>query len=161
MYKHVALILQHKVIFMKAFEMFAFLFILYLFCLQVYITVSRRQDYQNINLNSLDNKGSCWILKDLYCSVTMLRELGLMTFRAIEIRTWKLSIYEKSSRHIDEQRHTFTLQCNVYNYNYRVNKLKIEADKRRWRSYVIFFLDYRKVGVGVIRLKNQKTDFKM
>ena len=28
------------------------------------------------NPNSLDNKGSCWILKDLYCSVTMLRELG-------------------------------------------------------------------------------------
>ena len=27
--------------------------------------------------NSLDNKGSCWILKDFYCSVTMLRELGL------------------------------------------------------------------------------------
>ena len=31
-----------------------------------------------INPNSLDNKGSCWILKDFYCSVTMLRELGLM-----------------------------------------------------------------------------------
>ena len=31
------------------------------------------------NLNSLDNKGSCWILKDFYCSVTMLyRELGLI-----------------------------------------------------------------------------------
>ena len=29
------------------------------------------------NPNSLDNKGSCWILKDCYCSVTMLRELGL------------------------------------------------------------------------------------
>ena len=25
-----------------------------------------------------DSKGSCWILKDFYCSVTMLRELGLM-----------------------------------------------------------------------------------
>ena len=32
-----------------------------------------------LNPNSLDNKGSCWILKDFYCSVTMLtcRELGL------------------------------------------------------------------------------------
>ena len=30
-----------------------------------------------INHNSLDNKGNCWILKDFYCSVTMLRELGL------------------------------------------------------------------------------------
>ena len=30
-----------------------------------------------INPNSLDNKGSCWILKDFYCSVTMLRGLGL------------------------------------------------------------------------------------
>ena len=27
---------------------------------------------------SLDNKGSCWILKDFYCSVTMLRELEFM-----------------------------------------------------------------------------------
>ena len=30
------------------------------------------------NPNSLGNKASCWILKDCYCSVTMLRELGLM-----------------------------------------------------------------------------------
>ena len=29
----------------------------------------------SINPDSLDNKGSCWILKDFYCSVTMLREL--------------------------------------------------------------------------------------
>ena len=29
-----------------------------------------------INPNSLDDKGSCWILKDFYCSETMLRELG-------------------------------------------------------------------------------------
>ena len=28
-----------------------------------------------VNPNSLDNKGSCWILKDFYCSVTMLRDL--------------------------------------------------------------------------------------
>ena len=27
---------------------------------------------KNINPNSVDNKGSCWILKDFYCSVTML-----------------------------------------------------------------------------------------
>ena len=31
-----------------------------------------------IHPNSLDNKGSCWILLDFYCSVTMLRELGLI-----------------------------------------------------------------------------------
>ena len=31
-----------------------------------------------INPNSLDNKGSCWILKDFSYSVTMLRELGLI-----------------------------------------------------------------------------------
>ena len=31
-----------------------------------------------LNPNSLDNKGSWMILKDFYCSVTMLRELGLM-----------------------------------------------------------------------------------
>ena len=29
-----------------------------------------------VNPNSLDIKGSCWILKDCYCSVTMLMELG-------------------------------------------------------------------------------------
>ena len=29
------------------------------------------------NPNSLDNKGSCWILLDCYCSVTMLRKLEL------------------------------------------------------------------------------------
>ena len=34
----------------------------------------------SLNPNSLDNKGSCWILKDFYCSVTMLRELGLIIF---------------------------------------------------------------------------------
>ena len=28
--------------------------------------------YSASNPNSLDNKGSCWILKDFYCSVTML-----------------------------------------------------------------------------------------
>ena len=33
--------------------------------------------FSPINPNSLENKGSCWILKDCYCSVTMLRELGL------------------------------------------------------------------------------------
>ena len=32
---------------------------------------------QFINPNSLDNRGSWRILKDFYCSVTMLRELGL------------------------------------------------------------------------------------
>ena len=39
--------------------------------------VCGRQSGYYINPNSLDNKGSCWILKDFYCSVTMLRELGL------------------------------------------------------------------------------------
>ena len=33
--------------------------------------------------NSLDNKGSCWILKNFYCSVTMLRELGLKSLRCV------------------------------------------------------------------------------
>ena len=35
---------------------------------------------QNIwfNPNSRDNKDSCRILKDFYCPVTLLRELGLM-----------------------------------------------------------------------------------
>ena len=34
--------------------------------------------YLPFNPNSQDNKGSWRILKDFYCSVTMLRELGLM-----------------------------------------------------------------------------------
>ena len=33
----------------------------------------------HVHPNSLDNKGSWRILKDFYCSVTMLRELGLNT----------------------------------------------------------------------------------
>ena len=34
--------------------------------------------YGSLNPNSLDNKGSWRILKDFYCLVTMLRELGLI-----------------------------------------------------------------------------------
>ena len=30
---------------------------------------------QFLNPNSQDNKGSCWILLDFYCSVTMLRDI--------------------------------------------------------------------------------------
>ena len=30
-----------------------------------------------LTLTPLDNKGSCWILLDFYCSVIMVRELGL------------------------------------------------------------------------------------
>ena len=41
-------------------------------------SVKNRKKLLAINPNSLDNKGSCWILKDFYCSVTMLRELGLI-----------------------------------------------------------------------------------
>ena len=36
-----------------------------------------------INLNSLDNKGSWRILKDFYCSVTILRELLLLLLMGI------------------------------------------------------------------------------
>ena len=46
-----------------------------LFALQ---TFSNQIFGKAINSNSLDNKGSCWILKNLYCSVTMLMEIGLM-----------------------------------------------------------------------------------
>ena len=38
-----------------------------------------------INPNSLDNKSSWRILKDLYCSVTMLRELGLMNVPSLKL----------------------------------------------------------------------------
>ena len=34
--------------------------------------------FELINPNSLDNKGSWGIFKEFYCSVTMIRELGLM-----------------------------------------------------------------------------------
>ena len=34
---------------------------------------------------SLDNKGSCWILLDFYCSVTMLRKLRLMALLAVHV----------------------------------------------------------------------------
>ena len=44
--------------------------------------------YCYINPNSLDSKGSCWILKDFYCSVTMLREVGLK-FSVYTINKWK------------------------------------------------------------------------
>ena len=38
----------------------------------------------HFNLNSLDNKGSWRILKDFYCSVTMLRELGIMNWSSAD-----------------------------------------------------------------------------
>ena len=44
-----------------------------------HIRISMCFNYFLINPNSPDNKGSWRTLKDLYCSVTMLRELGLMT----------------------------------------------------------------------------------
>ena len=39
--------------------------------------INQKKLSTDYNPNSLDNKDSCWILKDFYCSVTMLRELGL------------------------------------------------------------------------------------
>ena len=42
-----------------------------------------------VNPNSLHNKGSWRILKDLYCSVTMLREFGLMKLTAyVHVHTY-------------------------------------------------------------------------
>ena len=44
-----------------------------------------------INPNSLDNKGSWRILKDLYCSATMLRELGLtLSFTYIYVQVFAI-----------------------------------------------------------------------
>ena len=34
--------------------------------------------------NSLDSKGSCWISLDFYCSVTMLREFGLIKSKLVK-----------------------------------------------------------------------------
>ena len=39
-----------------------------------------------INPNSLDNKGSWRILKDFYCSVTMLRKLGISYIEKCDIK---------------------------------------------------------------------------
>ena len=60
-----------------------------------------------INPNSLDNKGSWRILKDFYCLVTMLRELGLMGDRECTIAILicrskfvsRLKTKEKHTRH--------------------------------------------------------------
>ena len=44
----------------------------------LYVHKIHRKSIGSSLTNSIDNKGSWRILKDLYCSVTMLRELGLM-----------------------------------------------------------------------------------
>ena len=46
------------------------------------------------NLNSLDNKGSWRIFKDLHYSVTMLRELGLKIYK---YSTYKICIIKSIS----------------------------------------------------------------
>ena len=45
-----------------------------------------------IDPNSLDNKGSWRILKDFYCSVTMLRELGLISLHQKRVNSIDLSM---------------------------------------------------------------------
>ena len=52
----------------------------------------------NPTCNSLDNKGSCWILKDFYCSVTMLRELGLIIKKLSMKRSPDNQINARSNR---------------------------------------------------------------
>ena len=51
----------------------------------------------SIHPDSRDNKGSCWMLKDFYCSVTMLRELGLtltpQTTKAV-VESWRIFIVQ-------------------------------------------------------------------
>ena len=47
-----------------------------------------------INPNSLENKGSWRILKDFYCSLTMLRELGLKHWCASASYTCSYSWYD-------------------------------------------------------------------
>ena len=55
----------------------------------------------NINPNSLDNKGSCWILKDFYCSVTMLRELGLISMNDYLLYIhYSLCMYSNTCAHV-------------------------------------------------------------
>ena len=44
----------------------------------------------SFNPNSLDNKGSWRILKGFYCSVTMLRELGIMQNGPLNLMNWMI-----------------------------------------------------------------------
>ena len=51
---------------------------MYMLILHLNTLISILCKVDDFNPNSLDNKGSCWILKDFYFSVTMPRESGLM-----------------------------------------------------------------------------------
>ena len=67
------------------------LFCLTCFCLRLAKAIQKEM----FNPNSTDNKGSCWILKDFYCSVTMLRELGLILFEFHRIAVWQIFVKKK------------------------------------------------------------------
>ena len=65
-----------------------------------------------INPNSLDSKGSCWILKGCYCSETMLRELGLMFYKLFEFNFVVLPIeYNGFNTHFTSYMYTCTKIC--------------------------------------------------
>ena len=86
--------------------------------------------------NSLHNKGSCWILKDFYCSVTMLRELGLK---------WCLFITCSHPHHqndywalLKSQLHVpITWSKSIICYNYSFYWLSIHFRGHIWNAYTL------------------------
>ena len=73
-----------------------------------------------LNPKSLDNKGSCWVLKNLYCSVTMLRELGLK----------ERYIIGKVGKTVSTRMLTlFELRYYIYYYTFRVMKPRIQQKR--------------------------------
>ena len=65
------------------------------------------------NPNSLDNKGSCWILKDFYCSVTMLRELGLIMSAVAHYNNGTFNKSPVIDKQANDNAQTVTFICNT------------------------------------------------
>ena len=64
---------------------------------------------ENLTVTPYDNKGSCWILKDFYCQVTMLRELGVNTKHLSEIR-----VYTSNTKHQRYWVHVDQVKTTLY-----------------------------------------------
>ena len=80
--------------------------------------------------NSLDNKlGSCWILKDFYCSVTTLRELGIIRESNF---VWKISV---SSAICIKRRGWKNLTNSTFENGWYSNLARQSA----WREYKLLY----------------------
>ena len=72
------------------------------------------------NPNSLDNKGSWRILKDFYCSVTMLRELGLIKtmfslFKKVFLKG-RYNIWNLTNQVLPFRKNLLGSKCKAINY---------------------------------------------